>query len=104
MSVKESKEFVGMIVQAVKSVQAAKAEKFSIGAIVTQLVTVTPAVVSGFQGAGNIDDELKAIDEAGIKELAAEAMLILGDSSEKTKTIVEQSIVIILAAFKLYKA
>lgn len=104
MSVKESKEFIAMIVQGVKSFEAAKEQGFGLAVIITQLIAATPAVVAGVQGVGQVDDELKAIDEAGVKELAAEAMLGFDGASEKTKLYVEQSIVIALAAMKMIKA
>jgi hypothetical protein len=102
--VKESKEFVAMIVAATKGIEAAKAEKFSLASVLTQLIAATPAVIAGVQGVGQMDDEIKAIDEAGIKELAGEAMLLIPDASEKTKTIVEQSVVILVAGMKIFKA
>lgn len=104
MSVKESKEAVAMVVSIVKGFEAAKEAKFGLAAVLTQVISATPAIAAGVQGLGQVDDELKALDEAGIKEIVAEAMLGFDGASEKTKLYVEQSVIIVLATMKMIKA
>lgn len=103
-NVKESKELVDAIVAVARAIEVAKKDKFSLASDISQLVVCVPAIVSGLQGMNKIGDELKVIDEAGIEELVADALLLFGDSSEKSKLYVKEGLNILLSVFKIFKA
>ncbi len=102
--VKESKELVQAAVAVAHGIETAQKEGFALSAVLSQVVLTIPVVISGLQGFSLVDDEFKVIDEAGIEELVAEAMVLFGDSSPKSKVIVKESVNILLSAFKIFKA
>jgi hypothetical protein len=103
-TVKNTKELVKLVVDAYKVYGLAKADGKIDLKDLGLLLTLLPSIEPAFGDVSEIPAEMKDLDAAEASELASYVMAQLGSLPEHTTAIIDSSLGLLIAAYKLYSA